>query len=194
MGGPEYPRLLGTLTNPIREAVRLAGAGVAWEDLRFPLTQTRQGALAKPDFDTTNVGFLFPQNDPTEILSFIAQVPHAWKVGTNLCAHVHWLQSAATPVTWKLDYKVIPIGGAEPASWTTLSGSAGLITYPGSGSIHQLTDLGEIDMSGVSGLSAIIRCKLYRDDNTTTGDVLAFEADFHYQLDSFGSDEEGSKS
>ena len=61
-----------------------------WTDLRIPFTQTRQGANTKPDFDTTNVGFLFPQNDTSEILYFIAQMPHSWKFETTIYPHIHW--------------------------------------------------------------------------------------------------------
>lgn len=39
-------------------------------------------------------------------------------------------------------------------------------------------------------LSSIILCKLYRDDNLTMGDVLAWELDFHYVIDSRGSRQE----
>lgn len=46
-----------------------------YEDLRMPFTQAKQGATLKPDFDYTNVGLLFPQNDATEIAYFIAQLP-----------------------------------------------------------------------------------------------------------------------
>ena len=37
-----------------------------WDDLRAPFTQTKRGALDKPDFDYTNVGLLFKQNDTAE--------------------------------------------------------------------------------------------------------------------------------
>ena len=42
-------------------------------------------------------------------------------------------------------------------------------------------------MSAIDGVSALILGKLYRDDNTTTGDVLGYDIDFHYQIDSLGS-------
>jgi len=54
---------------------RVAVGQGLWDDLRFPATATRQGALAKPDFDYTNIGLLFPQNDPTEIIYMIDQLP-----------------------------------------------------------------------------------------------------------------------
>jgi hypothetical protein len=164
--------------------------GAVWDDLRVPFTSTKLGALDKPDFDDTNVGFLFPQNDATEVLRFVAQIPHLWVAETALVPHVHWQQSAATAVLWKLDYKIIPPGAAVPANFTTLSGDSGLFTYT-AGDLHQKTPLGTIDMAGVTGVSSVILGKVYREDNTTTGDVLAWEMDFHYLRHRLGSDTEG---
>jgi len=175
-----------------RAHVRLIDNAIAWDDLRVPLTATRQGALAKPDFDSTNVGYLFPQNDATEILYFIAQVPHSWAYETGLEAHVHWQQSAATAVNWCIDYKVIQLDTLTPAGWSTLCSTSGAFSYT-AGNLHQLTELGSVSMVGITSPSAIILGKLYRSDNTTVGDVLAWEFDFHYQLDGFGTDTEYTK-
>ena len=38
-----------------------------WDDLTGPLTRGLQGSADKPDFDYTNFGLLFPQNDTSEI-------------------------------------------------------------------------------------------------------------------------------
>lgn len=160
-----------------------------WDDLRIPLTQVRQGALLKPDFDETNVGLLFPQNDTSEVAYFIAQLPHAWKAGTEIRPHVHWQQSAATAVTWKLDYKIFNPNELVPAAFTTISGDTPSFSYT-SGNLHQITPIGSgIDMTGKT-LSAVILGKIYRDDNTTTGDVTGWDIDFHYQIDTLGSRQE----
>jgi hypothetical protein len=182
----------GSGANPTFSSIRTVGDdGVSyddtfWDDLRVPLSQTKLGANLRPDFDFTNVGLLFPQNDPTEKAYFVAQMPHEWKVGTPIFPHVHWLQSADTAVGWKLDYKVLSLGQAAPANFTTISGNSGVAAYVDT-PIAQITNLGTgIDMS-TAGLSALILGKLYRDDNLTTGDVLGFEIDFHFQLDAPGS-------
>ena len=157
-----------------------------WNDLRFSFTQTKQGATALPDFDYTNVGLLFPQNDPAEIVYIVAQMPHDYKLGSNIRPHIHWQQSAATAVTWKMDYKWFKNGDAVPASFTTISTNTGVFTYT-SGSICQLSSFPEINGSAIDTVSSILLIKLYRDDNVTTGDVLGFEFDIHYQIDSLGS-------
>lgn len=161
-----------------------------WDDLRFPFTQTKLGALGKPDFDETHVGLLFPQNDATEIVRFIAQMPHSHKLGSALSAHVHWQQSANTPVTWALEYKIISQGGAVPADFTKTTSANTVFSYV-NGNLAQITAFPSIAMP--ESLSVMILCKLYREDNTTVGDVLAYEADFHFLSDTVGSLTEFSK-
>ena len=39
---------------------------IQWDDFRFPATSSKLGANDKPDFDFTELGFLFPQNDTAE--------------------------------------------------------------------------------------------------------------------------------
>lgn len=160
----------------------------AWTDLLVPLTQGKVGANSKPDFDYTNIGYLFPQNDTSEALYLIVQFPHQYKIGSDTYPHIHWRQTGANAVTWKMDYKWFNIGDAVPANFTTLTSNALAITYT-SGSIHQISSFPAITGSG-KGISSMLVVKLYRDDNTTTGDVLAFQFDFHYQVDSFGSSQE----
>lgn len=169
---------------------------VAWEDLRAPFSQTRRGALSKPDFDTTNVGLLFPQNDDTEITYIIMQLPHAYKLGTDIYPHLHWQQMNTNNVVWKFDYKWFDIGDAVPAAFTTVTATGQVVTYT-SGNIHQMDTFPALDGSGISGVSSILLLKVYRDDNVDGGagggDALAFEFDIHYQVDSIGSRQIGTK-
>ena len=167
------------------------GVGV-WDDLKFPFTQTKINPVNdKPDFDFTNVGYLFPQNDATEKIYFIGQFPHSYMLGTNIRPHIHWQQSAATAVTWKLDYKWFNNGDAVPAAFTTISASSGVYTYT-SGNLAQISSFAEIDGSGITGHSSMFLGIFYRDDNTTTGDVLGWEFDIHFLKTSMGTDQEFS--
>lgn len=172
--------------------VRLTGKATVWDDVLVPLTQTKIGANGKPDFDETNIGYLFPQNDATEILYVIAQMPHKWKEGSTIYPHVHWQQAADANVTWKIDYKWFNIGAAVPAGFTTLALDQLTQTYT-SGSIHQLS----ASANGIAGtgklLSSILLVKLYRNDNTYTGDALAWDFDIHIEIDSIGSEAVYSK-
>lgn len=174
--------------------IRGYGSGVAWDDLRFQFTSQQRGFVVtdfKPDFDETNIGYLFPQNDETEISYTIAQMPHDWVTGTDVHPHIHYIQDEATPAVFKMDYRWYPIGGQVP-SFTTVQTSGILATPYVSGTIHQLTTFPWITPpANVSGVSSIIDIKIYRaTGDGVTGDVLAKEFDIHYQKDSFGSRQE----
>ena len=157
-----------------------------WDDLRFPATTVRQGSTLKPDFDTTDVGLLFPQNDPLEIAYIIGQMPHEWKLESEIKPHIHYIQDEVTVPVFKIDYRIYKNGDAPPAFTTLTTSGTPALTYT-SGSIAQIMSFPAIDMTGIDAVSAIVDVKLYRDDNVVSGDVLVKEFDFHYQKDTFGS-------
>ena len=160
-----------------------------WDDLRFPASRLRQGATLKPDFDTTNLGLLFPPNDPDEIAYCIAQIPHAWKLQTGIRPHIHYWQTTATAPTFKIDYRWYKNGSDPTGSFTTITCDSQAFTYT-SGTILQICSFPEIDGSAIDTVSSIIDIKIYRDDNDVTGDVLVKEFDIHYQIDAAGSTQE----
>lgn len=84
-------------------------------------------------------------------------------------------------------YRWYENGEAIPGSYTELSVNTGFFEYPGSGSILQLSSFGEIDGTGISSVSSMLDIKIWRDDNTVTGDVLAKEFDIHIEIDTIGS-------
>ncbi len=143
---------------------------------------------SKPDFDYTNIGMLFPQNDDTEIVYAAFQMPHSYAVGTNIRPHLHVGQTQDLQAVFKIDYVWVSIG-EELGSWTTITLDEYAVEYV-SGTLHQiLKSSTEIDGTG-KGISSILKCKLYRDDNVYTGDMLVSDFDIHYQEDSNGSKEE----
>ena len=166
-----------------------AGSQLRWTDLRMPLTRDKQGQSSKPDFDFTNIGLLFPQNDATEIVYLIAQMPHEMLVGGDLKPHVHFLQDTSDEPVFKIDYRWYENNGDPTGSFTTVANTGFAFTYT-SGSICQIATFAALDGSGITSVSSIIEIKLYRDDNVVSGDVLGKEFDLHYQIDDRGSREE----
>lgn len=160
-----------------------------WDDLRFPATLIRQGATTKPDFDITNMGLLFPQNDATEIAYIIGQFPHARQNGSSIRPHIHFVQDEAELPVFKMDYRWYKNGSDPTGSFTTLTAETFAFTYT-SGSILQIASFPEIVGTAIDAVSSVIDIKLYRDDNVVTGDVLVKEFDIHYQIDGNGSREE----
>lgn len=156
-----------------------------WDDLTVPFTQSKQGSNLKPDFDYTNLGLLFPNNDATEIVDIIVQFPHNRKSQSSIRPHIHFIQSSATQPVFKMAYRWYNNGDAVP-SFTTITASSFVYTYT-SGSILQIVSFPEIDGNKLNGLSSMMDIKIWRDDAVVSGDVLVKEFDIHYQLDGDGS-------
>ena len=181
-------KLVDTLNKKVI-AIRTEMETIRWTDLRTPMTQAIQGNTQKPDFDYTNIGLLFPQNDATEIVYTSFQFPHSYVEGSNIRPHIHMGQALDLQAVFKIEYKWVNIGDALPTSWATLTLDQYATEYV-SGTLHQiLYSSAEIDGTGKK-ISSILKCKLYRDDNVYTGDILVSDFDVHYQEDSNGSRQE----
>lgn len=165
----------------------MSGSATVWDDLFFPLTTAKQGQTDQPAFSTSECAYLFPQADTSHVMYIIAQYPHDWTLGTSVHPHVHWKQTQSGSVVFKMDYKWFDLGGVVPANYTTYTMSNSVMPYT-SGSIHQLTT-GSAYISGshISGVSSIMLIKLYRDDNTYTGNAVTYQMDIHINKNTLGS-------
>lgn len=169
----------------------LHGDATTWTDKSFALTRDRQGVAQKPDYDFTNRGLLFPQNDATEKVSIIDQMDHRKKFETAIRLHVHFIQTEANLPIYKIDYKFWNNGGEVPAGNTTIStadGAGALFPFVAN-PILQIIRFPDIALVGEL-ISAHFEFDLYRDDNIIVGDVLTKYIDYHYEIDSDGSREE----
>jgi hypothetical protein len=175
--------------------VTLTGSATTWDDLVMPLTSSRRGANNLPDFDETNVGYLFPRNDATEILYIIMQMPHRWKLGSKIFPHVHWAQGNTANAVFNIDYKWINLAGSTTAGFTTYAISTPMEVLASGTTIHQLSTntAGITPSDGINKISSIFLIKLYRNDDVYPGDVLTYQFDIHYEIDSLGSNTEFSK-
>jgi len=174
--------------------VRMDGTATVWDDLRVPFTQAKQGSNLKPDFDPVNIGLLFPEDIESEIIYMVVQMPHKYKIGSNIHPHIHWQQTNANKPTWKMEYKWFNNGDAVPTNFTPIdTGGAGVFSYS-SGNMAQISSFPAIVGTGM-GLSSVLLIKLYRANVTgdVAGDVLAFQFDIHYEIDTEGSRNEFDK-
>ena len=175
----------------------LYGNMTAFDDLKFPSTGINPpGAVDDPDRDTST-GLLVFDSSKTETVAMVVQLSHSWKEGSDLFPHVHWMKSssASGDVVWQLEYKWAPIGEVADASWTTLSSYtlAGGTIDTNTEDKHLITPLGTITSTGKQ-ISDMIMMKLSRvggDANDTYGaDAQLLEFDIHFEVDSFGSNQE----
>ncbi len=178
-----------SLTVTGNDTLLMSGDAATWDDFSVPLTRDKQGQSAKPDYDFTNLGLLFPQNDDTEIVYLVFQMSHSKKMDSQISFHIHYIQSGATQPTFKIDYKFYLNGATVPGSWTTLStadGSKGVLPYT-AGDMMQKAIFPYITPPTNETVSANIDIKFYRDDNDVAGDVLGKYIDFHFSKDMTGS-------
>jgi hypothetical protein len=206
-------------TNLVAEAdgtLRFDGAATVFDDIMvFPDATSRGGthppvwggegtatAFKKNTGGTSQGVFLWMFSATTEQeLYFTVQIPHSYKVGSDIFPHIHWTTATGTPsgtdVVWGLEYSAIAIGGSFPVTATLTANSvlAGIGTPTGTGQ-HLITSLGTI--SGTNfGISTVLVCRVYRAA-ANSSDVFANETgllgiDFHFEKDTEGSRTEFSK-
>jgi hypothetical protein len=162
------------------------GEASCWDDLRFPVTQTKQGANLKPDFNTADLGLEFPSGNTAERIYIIAQMPHEYVLATAIRPHIHYVQTSSTVPTFKMMYRWYNNGELVPSTFTTISTVENVFEYPGTGSLLQILRFPEIPGAGVK-ISSVLDIVIYRDDTVVLGDVLVKEFDIHYQIDMLGS-------
>lgn len=166
-----------------------------WDDLRFPATAINPpGVVSDPDWDATSGGWLFDSSS-TEALYVVAQLPHAWKVGSALRPHVHWEKttSAAGTVAWQLRYEWASVGFLREAL-VTLDTPTLAVSDNDTADLHAISALGDIDSVG-KGISDILVMRLERvgASDSYGADARLLEFDIHYQIDALGSRQEFTK-
>lgn len=188
-----------------------------WTDLRVALVAGPSGASNPPawsqfmDDGGGSIGvYAFEFADAVlaneNQLWFVAQLPHLYKQGTDLLAHLHWSPSASGAagefVRWGLEYTWQNVDGtfgnttiiyvdASGASTATTSGDSSLTADK-----HYISKLGTISGSG-KNISSMLICRVFRNSSHADDDLaaaaFAFEVDFHYEIDTMGSRQEYSK-
>lgn len=174
--------------------------GLGYEDLRVAAVSTNAGGSQAPTFTKFRddgagsqgvFGYSFVAGAEKELYLSV-QLPHSWRQGTDVLAHVHFSTLATTTgtVIWGLEYTWANVNGTYPT--TTLSTSSYDITA-NSQYKHMLSPIVTLSGSGKT-ISSVIICRVYRTSGgTNTGAMILTDVDFHYQTDTIGSSAETSK-
>ena len=183
-------------------ALRLTGSAMVWDDLRVPMEATKNGGANDPTFSQfSNNGagsrgvyaYSFPTNTAARELFFSVQMPHTWFEGSDIRPHVHWAPSNinAGNVVWGLE-----------CTWNNMNSLVSTTTI---NTVTAATPLSKnIIVSALPAMigtgkdiSSMLSCRIFRDSNnvldTYNSAVFLLEVDFHYQIDSMGSDNIGTK-
>lgn len=180
--------------NPQQISNSLAGmrlSNTSWEDLRFPAQGiSLSGITTPPDIDADTGLYLFGGSVDIDSLSILAQMPHAWKEGTDLKPHMHWRKTSngAGTVIWYMRHCWTDYGELQGA-WSNWEQSSAIVE-PATSQVSTISTWSDIDGTGHS-ISAMLICQFIRfaSVDTYADDALMYEFDIHYEIDSFGSDE-----
>ena len=185
--------------------VFFADGGEFWDDVRFPLSSASGATIRPPtlkqfrrDAGATTDGLYFyafedeaVAGNEEELFGSI-QMPHGWKQGSAIEPHLHFSVTASSgtgndTVVFGLEYSCAAIGGTMPVTTTVKSTTTVTAPYG-----HAYADFPMI--TPPSGLSTVCGFRLYRNSSATadnfTGDVYAFEVDFHVLRNTLGSRQE----
>lgn len=173
----------------------LAGDATTFDDLSMPAISTKIGANNKPDYDFTNLGLLFPENNESEKVYITQQMSHKKLLDTPIYFHIHYIQESVDQPIFVAEYRFYNNGEAVSGSWTTiktsdLTGNKGVFVYSG-GSLSQIGTFPLISPPVNEKVSANIDLVIYRETGDgLSGDVLVKFLDCHIQIDSFGSSQQ----
>lgn len=137
--------------------------------------------------------WFFPSNVDSE-LHFQLQLPHGYKLGSDLKPHIHWFKDSNNSgnVKWGLEYVAVSpgdvIGNTIILSTDTIEFGSNTVPLT-----HNISDLGTIP-GGDNYISSMIPMRLFREgshaDDTYTGNAGLLEFDIHIQKDAEGSVQE----
>jgi len=123
------------------------------------------------------------------------QIPHATKTDSTAYLHCHYEQTeaATTPREFDGRYRLQSNGSTKTTSWTTftISTADGNVLPYTSGTLNQICELADVDLTG-AGISSTLQVQLTRSD-AEAGVVNLTFLDIHTESDQLGSKLQYSK-
>lgn len=188
--------------------LKFEGDATVWDDIRvtpggFDRAGSADPALVSYQPGGSGIATFLYEWQVNDIAYFTVQLPHSYKTGSDIKAHIHCTPGAngvtenGRTVGWKIDY-----------SWASINGNFGAMATldlsdacDGTNHKHQMTP--DVTITGTDkGISSMLICNIKRTDTgtddtwsgTASGSLpLLLEIDFHFQIDTVGSRESASK-
>jgi len=176
-------------------SVKWNGDATTWDDIVGSLIGRRLSSTAgRLDYDYNENSIKMQNNgnigNENDRLMFSYQYPHAAKEDGEMRLHIHWEQTNNVDKEFTLQYRIQSNGSAKTTAWQTVvisTAANNIFTYI-SGTLNQITELEQIDMTG-AGISSTVQFRLARTDSES-GDVHATFVDAHIERDRIGSRQE----
>lgn len=166
-----------------------------WDDQQIVLGSVGFGASAPAWTAYKGSEVLAFNKSQDNKIFFTAQLTHKYKLGTNIEFHIHDIPADDTAgvVRWIFTYSWADMGSDFPAESTITSEQTVVVNTADK---HIYFDLDELTGTS-SGVSSVLLCSLIREgshaNDTYDNDVYLAAMDFHIQLDTIGSRQEGAK-
>lgn len=179
----------------------LHGTATTWTDLLINPALASSNGNNKPvwsKFVETNIFTWAFADAAVNEITFTVQLPHNYKEGSTIYPHVHWSSTTdpgTTRVKWVLEYQWVNHQTSFTATTTSTESGfqiAGVTGRSVNAYEHIITPISSAGLVGTGkSISSLLICRLYRDgsaaDDTFTGTAFLLSADFHFEIDSFGS-------
>lgn len=170
-----------------------------WDDLRIAAGDLVAGAGADPETIAWRGARLYCFTTG-EILTFMTQMSHRYKQGSDLELHLHWTPHSrgvaenGNTVNWRIDMSIASIDDAFPGETTyNLTDTCDGVDHQ-----HQRVASVNIDGTGLT-ISHMLVGRVYRlagdtwATNTTGNRPGLLEVDIHFEIDRPGSRQETTK-
>lgn len=189
-------RLNASLYERFRDIAQTVNANEeGWDDLRFPAQGINPAGAAAPPTVSNTTGMLEFAGNADNVISGIAQLPHAWKKGTAVRPHLHLrfpTSNTGKNTRWKFEYDVASVNDDFVNAYGTLTTLATItVANPANTKKHVIAGFGDLPTTGLRE-SACIMWKISRlaatdaaDDDTNACALLEF--DIHYQIEKAGT-------
>lgn len=182
---------------PLAQPTATYRTAPGWDDLRVEPVARTTGANA-PAFNLwygNTRCYDFDDSANEKEIFFTAQMPHAWRLGSAVHPHVHWVGNSTVnngDVTWVMEYTwAAPLTGVFTATTSIITGTlkeTGIATT--TQYLHNITELGIITpTTNSNNVSTVMMARLKRastqtSDTYNSGTACLLYIDLHYINDS----------
>lgn len=172
-----------------------------YDDLRVPINSIKLGGVNDPTWTVWNTSFLLLRFADQAVVGneervfFSAQLPHTYKQGEDIYAHIHWIgeDDTAGNVRWQLTYTWANISSVFGAGTSIYIDAANSTTL----NEHNVDAWAAISGTGKTISSQLIFClrrnSSHANDTYNSKSAYLIEFDIHYPIDTLGSRQVGTK-
>lgn len=158
-----------------------------FEDLRVPPAMTVKDLSKGPNYVDYKGGYVMDFSAGSDkFVKFNIQLPHGYKVGSELRPHVHWAAPDANSgvVRWQLSYSWANIHSAFPTP-TPITLDA---DTPEEADVHNVSNFSALSGTG-KVVSSMLICELGRlgTEDTYASSAYLLEFDVHVKLVTVGT-------